>query len=346
MRIKLIILLQLLPVLLLAQGQNNIWYFGNNAGITFNTPTPSALTNGQLSTGEGCASICDHSGNLLFYTDGMTVYNMLHAVMSNGSGLFGQWSSTQSAIIVPLPGSTTVYYIFTLDAFAYANGVCYSIVDMSLAGGLGAVTVKNVQILTPAAEKITAIKHANNQDFWIVIHGWNNNKFYAYPFTTTGLNLTPVITPIGSVHSGGGGPNNANNAIGYMKVNAAGNTIALAVTMLYIYEIFQFNNTSGVLSNMISLGNPDNSSNTYPYGLEFSPDNHYLYVKNFYSLRVYQYDMSVYNQTTGVNSKTFVGNVTGDPIYYNGAMQLGPDDKIYCVKSGVDYSCSRFVEFC
>ncbi len=336
MRIKLFILLQLLPVLLFAQGQNNIWYFGNNAGITFNTSPPTALTDGQLVTGEGCAAICDHAGNLLFYTDGNTVYNRNHVVMVNGSGLFGQYSSTQSAIIVPLPGSMTVYYIFTLDAFANAHGVCYSIVDMTLDGGLGAVTTKNTQILTPASEKITAIKHANNQDFWIVIHGWNDNKFYSYSFTSSGLNLTPIITPIGSIHTGGGGPNNANNAIGYMKVNAAGNTIALAVTMLYFYELFQFDKITGVLSNMISLGNPDNATNKYPYALEFSPDNHYLYIKDFYSLNVYQYDMTVYNQSSVINSKTFVGTVSGNPIYFNGGMQLGPDNKIYIVKFDSD----------
>ena len=336
MRIKIFMLLQLLPVLLFAQGQNNIWYFGNNAGITFNTNPTTALTDGQLVTGEGCAAICDHSGSLLFYTDGNTIYNRNHAVMLNGSGLFGQYSSTQSAIIIPLPSSTTVYYVFTLDAFAFANGVCYSIVDITLDGGLGAVTIKNIPILTPASEKITAIKHANNQDFWIVIHGWNDNKFYAHALTASGFNLTPIISSIGSVYSGGGGAYSANNAIGYLKVNNAANTIACAIMVLYVYEIFQFDNATGVISNMISIPNPDNSSTSYPYGLEFSPDNHYLYVKNFYSQNIYQYDMSVYNQTAVVNSKTFVGTISGIPIYHTGAMQVGPDNKIYCVKNGVD----------
>ena len=136
MRRSVFILLQFIPLLIFAQGQNNNWYFGLNAGITFNTNPPSALTNGQLNTFEGCAAISDNAGNLLFYTDGTTVYNKLHAIMTNGSALFGHLSSTQSAIIVPLPGSNTIYYIFTLDAFAGTHGVCYSIVDMTLILGL------------------------------------------------------------------------------------------------------------------------------------------------------------------------------------------------------------------
>jgi len=335
MRRSVFILLQFIPLLIFAQGQNNNWYFGLNAGITFNTNPPSALTNGQLNTFEGCAAISDNAGNLLFYTDGTTVYNKLHAIMTNGSALFGQLSSTQSAIIVPLPGSNTIYYIFTLDAFAGTHGVCYSIVDMTLSGGLGSVTIKNQLILTPASEKITVIKNSNNHDFWVLIHGWNNNNFYAYQLTSAGFNSTPVITSIGSSQTGGGGPNNANNAIGYLKVNSAGNVIALAISMSYFYETYQFNNSTGVLSNFISIPNPDNTNVMYPYGLEFSPDSHYLYLKDFYSQNIYQYDMSVYNATSIINSKTLVGTISGTPIYYNGAMQLGPDNKIYLVEYGL-----------
>ncbi len=315
-----------------AQNQNNIWYFGVNAGITFNTTPPTALTNGMLNTQEGCASICDDMGNLLFYTDGTTVFNSNHSVMPNGTGLFGDYSSTQSAVIVPLPGSTTIYYIFTLDAFAGPSGVCYSIVDMTLDGGLGDVTTKNQIILATAAEKVVVSRHSNNSDFWIVIHGWGNNEFRSYLFSSTGLNMTPVISSIGSVYSGGGGVNNAANAIGYMKINQACNMIAVAICIQDKYELFQFNNSSGVLSNLITINDPDNSGVALAYAMEFSPDNHYLYIKNFYSQNVYQYDVSVYNQTTINNSKSLVGTVSGAANYYTGAMQMGPDNKIYIVE--------------
>ena len=96
-----------------AQNEGNIWYFGENAGLDFNSGVPVVLTDGQLVTQEGCASIADNNGDLLFYTDGMTVYNKQHTIMPNGYGLLGNNSSTQSAIIVKQPGSASIYYIFT-----------------------------------------------------------------------------------------------------------------------------------------------------------------------------------------------------------------------------------------
>ncbi|HOB27707.1 MAG TPA: hypothetical protein PKJ07_06165, partial [Bacteroidales bacterium] len=90
---------------LYSQNEGNNWYFGENAGLSFNTAPPTPLTNGQLDTYEGCATVSDKNGNLLFYTDGMTVYDKMHNIMPNGSNLFGHSSSTQSAIIVPKPGT-------------------------------------------------------------------------------------------------------------------------------------------------------------------------------------------------------------------------------------------------
>ena len=61
-----------------SQKQANIWYFGKNAGLDFNSGTAIPLTDGAMNTWEGCASIADPNGNLLFYTDGITVWNKNH----------------------------------------------------------------------------------------------------------------------------------------------------------------------------------------------------------------------------------------------------------------------------
>src|SRR2546421_1458715 len=116
----------LLPSLLIfislfsfGQKEANIWYFGKNAGVDFSSGAPVAITNGKLNTDEGCATICDKTtGQLLFYTDGITVYDRTHTAMPNGTGLKGNKSSTQSSVIVPKPGSATQFYIFTVDAQA------------------------------------------------------------------------------------------------------------------------------------------------------------------------------------------------------------------------------------
>src|SRR4051812_3698398 len=123
------ILLILLGLAGHSQKESNIWYFGYGAGLDFNSGAPVTLTNGQISQWEGVATVSDAAGSLLFYTDGITVWNRVHAVMNNGNGLLGDYSSTQSATIVPKPGSTTQYYIFTTGAVG--GPFCYSIVDMT-----------------------------------------------------------------------------------------------------------------------------------------------------------------------------------------------------------------------
>src|SRR6185436_4851256 len=95
---------------LLAQNETQKWYFGNKAGLDFSTNPPTVLTNGMMTTGEGCSSIANSAGNLLFYTDGITIWNQNHTPMANGTGLFGSSSTSQSGVIVKKPGSANIYY--------------------------------------------------------------------------------------------------------------------------------------------------------------------------------------------------------------------------------------------
>ena len=173
----------------LAQNEGNIWYFGINAGIDFNSGTPVALNDGAINTTEGCATICDTDGNLLFYTEGVKIWNKNHQIMPNGNGLMGGNSSTQSAIIVKQPNSDHLYYVFTVAQAVGSSGMRYSIVDMNLNGGLGDVTAtKNIPIVTPTSEKVTSITHQNGDDFWIVTHLFNSNTFHSYLLTSSGFN--------------------------------------------------------------------------------------------------------------------------------------------------------------
>lgn len=83
----LLLVLSLNIFVVFGQNEANNWYFGYNAGLSFSTDPPTPLTNGALVTGEGSAVISDVNGNLLFYTDGSTVWNANHVVMPNGTGL-------------------------------------------------------------------------------------------------------------------------------------------------------------------------------------------------------------------------------------------------------------------
>jgi hypothetical protein len=144
-----------------SQKEAAIWYFGEKAGLDFNSGSPVSITDGKIITSEGCASISDKNGSVLFYTDGSLVFNKFHKVMPNGSGLLGHNSSTQSAIIVPKPNNPYVYYIFTVDQplpdnvddnplndqDPPNNGLNYSEVDIRLDNGLGDIpeNKKNIQ---------------------------------------------------------------------------------------------------------------------------------------------------------------------------------------------------------
>jgi hypothetical protein len=216
--------LVLFTSLVYSQGEANIWYFGQNAGLDFNSGSPVALTDGQLNTLEGCATISNSVGQLLFYTDGVTVYNKNHTVMVNGTDLLGHSSSMQSATIVPKPGSNNLYYIFTTDAETLPNGFRYSVVDMDLDGGNGAVTTeKNILVYTPTTESLGVTKHANGIDFWVVTHEWNNNNFNAHLLTASGLSSVPITTSIGLPISGGSGF----EAAGSIKLSPSGSKLAI-----------------------------------------------------------------------------------------------------------------------
>ena len=136
-----------------AQKEANIWYFGGQAGVDFNSGSPVALTNcsSQFSTWEGIGTMSDTAGNLLFYNDGNHVFNANHVMMANGTNLLSNTSSTQTGLTVRQPGSDSLYYIFHLNFYLPDFiDVYYSIVDMSLNGGLGDVTDKNVLVLSGA----------------------------------------------------------------------------------------------------------------------------------------------------------------------------------------------------
>jgi hypothetical protein len=119
---------------------------------------------------EGSSSICDANGQLLFYSNGETIYNRNHNIMLNGDKLSGNISSVQSCLIVPVPGNDSIYYLFTSDAIenGYTKGYSYSIVNMRRDNGNGEVIVKNTLLYAPSTERLTAARHANAVDIWVI----------------------------------------------------------------------------------------------------------------------------------------------------------------------------------
>tara|TARA_R110000868_G_scaffold33567_2_gene121632 strand:- start:182 stop:3973 length:3792 start_codon:yes stop_codon:yes gene_type:complete len=310
-----------------SQNEANIWYFGGKAGLDFNSGAPVALTDGQMVTQEGCASIADTNGNLQFYTDGSTIWTKNHSIMINGTGLNGHFSSSQSAIIVPKPETPDIYYAFTVDFQGEPNGLQYSEVDMSLNTGLGAVTTnKNILLLTPVLEKLTAVQHANGNDIWVIAHNNGSAEFYAFLVTNTGIQ-TPVITDIGFSYSGSSYDNNA----GYMKASPDGTKLAMAFPKFSNgLQLFDFNNATGQITNFRNFN--DVPGAVQPYGLEFSPSGDLLYVSG--SGGIGQFDVTLPTVFQMQINLTFLNNEINNNNW--GALQLASDGKIYVTRVARD----------
>ncbi len=313
-----------------AQKQANIWYFGNRVGLDFNQSPPLALNNGTANSREGSAVMSDNNGKLLFYTNGIIVKNRKHETMLNGSGLLGELSSTNNAVIVPMPGNDSIYYLFTIgSAFLDDPVFSYNVIDMKGDGGFGSVVTKNFIVLDTVLEKMAAIRHCNNRDMWIVIHKWNSDRFYSYLLTAAGLNPVPVISSTGLVISG-----QINNSIGTLKFSSKGNKLAACHAFDNdAVQIMDFDNSTGVLSNSVVI-NP-NATPHLPsfigvYGAEFSPDGKLLYVSSNNSntdpSTVYQFDITSNNAATILASKQIIAQTTP---WFAGGLQMGPDQKIY-----------------
>jgi hypothetical protein len=319
----------------LAQKQASIWYFGVRAGLDFREGNPFALTDGALSTEEGSASICDEDGNLLFYTDGVTVYNRFHQSMQNGRNLWGSYTTTQT-LIVPKPGADPIYYIFTAspqfdDVFGPGTdsvGFHYSIVDMRLDMGLGSVTEKNVLLFKNTSEKITAVHHANGNDIWVVAHEWGNNNFRSYLVTEEGINTAPNISSVGEIHDGDGpGRDDINrNTLGHMKLSPDGSKIAVAVLETGVF-IYNFDNSSGVISRELAIKR--DPADVF-YGIEFSPSGKRIYFTDVFlngcgteviNSFLYQYDIET-------RKLAEVGKFVG----LLGGLQLAIDGRVYAIK--------------
>ncbi len=261
------------------QGQTSNWYFGNGAGITFNDDgSVTALTDGRLNTFEGCATISDADGNLIFYTDGITIFDRNHNIMPNGNGLYGDPSSTQSAIIVQKPNDPNILYVFTVDTKITEQdpdrGFNYSVVDLSLNGGIGEVTQKNINLLPDCSEKISAVlKDCIDESIWVVTLGPTAgdptvlNTYYAYEINDLGVNPNPVVSTFPNLQ--------ITDPRGYLKFSPDGTILASANALngLFLYD---FDPATGIVSNQRAIASPN--SNRISYGVEFSANQQFLYV--------------------------------------------------------------------
>lgn len=315
-----IIFIVISPLLLnnyaFAQKEGNNWFFGNYAGVTFNSGKSVALTTGSLKADfGGSASISTPKGRLMYYSDGFQVYDSLHSSLS--LSLKGTNANPQTALFVPNPDSSNIYYVFNAVNSISIYSLFYSVIDTRLRSGRGDIVKgrNNMVLFNPSCAKLTAVKHANRKDYWVLTHKYNSDTICAFLVTSAGVNPTPVYSRTGYKVS----TSNSLNSVYPMKMSPDGKWVCSA-NASDSSIIAHFDAATGKVSNAWSF-------DLVVCGMEFSAKSRYLYtIESGGNTRLYQYDLSKPTRNMFNHSRRLIDSAFGNTI---SLIQLAPDEKIY-----------------
>ena len=344
MRFILFVYIYFIPQALIAQGISNLWLFGyaNPSGppwgggvMDFSQGYFQAYPQSRiLNINTTNANISDSTGKFLFASNGIFIQNAVNDTMANGNDLNPGYfvnarlnyglSIPQANLIIPFPNDKSKFYLFheTLDDYPWdynTLNLFYSIIDMSLQGGLGEVIQKNTILLSDSLVpgRLTACKHANGRDWWIIAHGLWNNLYYKYLITSTGIQ-GPFTQNIGAMRR---------NFVGQCVFSPNGKYFAYYEPHQGDLDIFEFDRCSGDF--IINANVPINDS-AFGGGVAFSPNSNVLYVSSMNY--VYQFDMTAADIaaskfTVGVWDGFFSYGPPLSTSFY--LSYLAPDGKIY-----------------
>jgi len=332
---------------LLCQKFDNNWLMGGicdstetdflMSSLNFNDPSlnPDPLEGVEYRMFSTNASFSDSSGNLLFYCNGNELFNWKHKLVENGGSLAGEGECRdqnlpQGIVAFPLPDTDNQYVFITasLEALIDVNiytitNMYYNVVDMNANNGEGELIIRQEPFLqdTLTQGKITACKHANGRDWWLIMFKYDSNEYYKILFTSNGVESIELSQSDLPVFAGLGqavfSPNGTNYAhIGGISLSAGG----------YI-DIFDFDRCTGELSNQIQEHFSISQSGSY--GAAISPSSQFLYcaIRN----HIFQYDLwsldILASKDTVAIHDGYVENGFLSTIFF--LMQLAPNGKIY-----------------
>ena len=359
-KILVVILIVFFPVLLAAQGRTHNFLIGYNtltdqyttagkARLLFDSVSivvASDVRKMEFRAAQG--NISDENGNLLMVSNGCWIADATGDTMLNGGGLTPPGSFTNdfcglypegipfsySSMILPYPDNHDKYILFHQTGDYNLGGdvapnLMYSEIDLSLNGGLGAVTLKSqILINEPLFPSITACKHANGRDWWIIAFKEASNKIYKILLTPTGIDtIIPQVLNVPPASFNGGQPTFSRDGKKFVYADFWG-TIN---NVFHDVRLFDFDRCSGMFSNEQIIDITD----TYAgFGLAFSSDSKYLYASSFqviYQMCVDSSNVAATKQIVAVN------DVYGSPIppFYTNfwLMYLAANGKIY-ISSG------------
>jgi gliding motility-associated-like protein len=310
-----------------SQNEANVWYFQSKCGLDFKTGIPMILNDGHVNVGIANATISDSLGNYLFSCDWQYYYTKNGSIMQNGEVLLCPGHS--GLTIVKWPGTDKIYYVFTSGNVDINPGFYYSLVDMKLFNGQGAVIEKNIPVGSgwDVSGNVAIVKREGTENIWVITRKFYEDALAAYLVDENGLNPNPVLSMR---------PDREDEATtnwGFIKISPDKKFLISTYQNFGHMEISRFDAFSGKSDYMYTITQPVE----WPYigliGIEFSPDSKYLYTN--YGLNsidttvLYQYDMKlILDSTEFTNTAICIGrgSTTG--------LQLARDGKIYCT-SGV-----------
>ena len=286
------------------------------------------------------AIISDKNGKLVAYTNGCHIVNKMDEIMDNGDtinpgiyhsgiGCSISYPAYQGTIFLPAPGIDSLYYLFhmgmdDLDTFPWfaSQHFYYSLLDASANKGLGKVIDKNHLLYANGgiAPYVSATKHANGRDWWIVTTKRFTNQYYVFLLDPAGPKFmhTQVI---------GDSMSRGSQCCGQAGFSPDGKKHFNASSETGL-ELLDFDRCTGFFSNPVFI---DSSyvGKFGPNGVAISHDNHFVYVST--SRFVYQFDLTA---SDILSTKVLLDTIDFIPHpeigTYLDAM-LAPDGKIYMV---------------
>ncbi len=350
MRSYLLLAIALFPIWLNAQKHDYVWVYGyaNNqdtnsvvggAVIDFKQDPPLMYKqNRDLNFSLTCGVCSDSSGNLLFYSNGIRIFNHLNQLMENGDTINpGQvWENIEQqgypnpmrTLSLPAPGQSNVYYFFYIGFYLLPGSgtfspFYYSLVNMNDNGGAGKVLSKNQIVLEGDFAEPDAVKHANGRDWWIILPVDSIPVYHVFLLDQSGLH--------GPFTQTSGDPADFPQESDWTQFSPNGEFFVRNGSDGMCF--YDFNRCTGELSNPRYWPRSIHGYSSGP--MVFSPDSRFLYVNN--SSFVVQFDLSAGEigfasmDTVQRHDKFF----DPSPIFPTGYYipQLAPNNKIY-------YSCA------
>lgn len=312
-----LVVLVVLPFSGFSQGENDNWVFGDYAGVQFSSSGFTPLNGSQMLAVEGVASISDAAGNLLFYTQGIKIWDTNHQIVPYNSttnySMTAGWSAIQGVVIVPFPGHPNGYFVFTSNGNSNKSAFSKVIVN----NGLAHLVSLNTPLLDHNGSSVWSDKVENitvttvSGGYWILIAYGTN--LLAYKVNSFGVNVNPVvssITPLVSFES-------------HIKVSPNQDFLTVSDYQGDKFYIYNFDVTTGMV-----IGSPCRTMDTFFYSTAFSSQGDVIWLSDFWNFKIYGYYMNdLTSPIPTPSSREFsAGSPSSD---FPTTLQRGPDGNIY-----------------